>query len=191
MDCVSQIDIFQGKRERVLSQIQTFFYFFVILFNCTLCSCRFLSLEESKMHYDQNHSDWEKMDTTFSSEATNITNTFSQSISDELPDGSSTLSSDDTNLTEIPEEQPAEKETETNNTVASVYCQLCKKYFAQSNNLRRHVLNVHQNPLKRNHDQETPLTNTPPTKAAKYSCGLCDIVFRDNWNVKRHKNRMH
>ena len=47
-----------------------------------------------------------------SSEATNVTDTFSQSIimiSDEFPDGSLTISSEDTNETEIQEERPAEK----------------------------------------------------------------------------------
>ena len=110
---------------------------------------------------------------------------------DEFPDGSLTISSEDTNETEIPEERPAEKETETDNIMTSGYCQLCKKYFAKGNNLRRHVLNVHKNPLKRNQDQETPLTNAQPTKASKYSCGLYDIVFRNNWHAKRHMNKMH
>ena len=69
-----------------------------------------------------------------SSEATNVTDTFSQSIimiSDEFPDGSSTISSEDTNETEIPEERPAEKQTESDNIMTSGYCQLCTKYFAQ------------------------------------------------------------
>ena len=118
-----------------------------------------------------------------SSETTDVTDSFSQSRSDELPDASSTISSEDTNVTEIPNELPAEKETETDNTLTSVYCQLCKKYFAQPNNLRRHALNVHKNPLKRNPDQETPSTDAPLSKASKYSCDLCDIIFRDNWNV--------
>ena len=110
-----------------------------------------------------------------SSEATDETISFNQSISDEIPDASSTIGSEDTNVTEIPNELPAEKETETDNTLTRVYCQLCKKYFAQPNNLRRHVLNVHKNHLKRNHDQETPLTDAPPSKASKCSCDLCDI----------------
>ena len=75
--------------------------------------------------------------------------------------------------------------------MTSGYRQLCKKYFAKGKNLRRHVLNVHKNPLKRNQDQETPLTNAQPTRASKYSCGPNDIVFRDNWNVKRHMNKIH
>ena len=48
-----------------------------------------------------------------SSEATDVTKTFSQSIFDEISDGSSTISSEDTNVTAIPDERPAEKETET------------------------------------------------------------------------------
>ena len=131
-----------------------------------------------------------KIDTTFpsgcstmSSETTDVTDSFSQSRSDELPDASSTISSEDTNATVIPNEIPAEKETETENTLTSVYWQLSKKYFAQPNNLRRHALNVHKNPLKRNHDQETPSTDAPLSKASKYSCDLCDIIFRDHWNV--------
>ena len=118
-----------------------------------------------------------------SSEATDVTISFNQSISDEIPDASSTIGSEDTNVTEIPNELPAEKETETDNTLTSVYCQLCKKYFAQPNNLRRHALNVHKNPLKSNHDQETPSTDAPLSKVSKYSCDLCDIIFRDHWNV--------
>ena len=84
-----------------------------------------------------------------SSEATDVTISFNQSISDELPDASSTISSEDTNVTEIPNEIPAEKEEETDNTLTSVYCQLCKKYFAQPNNLRRHTLNVHKKPFEK------------------------------------------
>ena len=52
-------------------------------------------------------------------------------ISDEFPDDSLTISSEDINETEIPEERPAVKETETYNIMTGGYCQLCKKYFAQ------------------------------------------------------------
>ena len=52
-------------------------------------------------------------------------------ISDEFPDDSLTISSEDINETEIPEERPAEKETETHYIMTSGYCQLCNTNFAQ------------------------------------------------------------